>query len=128
MAYGTEAMIPLEIGLPSTRVEQYQEPDNSDCRRADLDLFPELRSEAQLRMASCRQKVARYYNAKVKPKLFRPGDLVLRKAEVSKPLDQGKLAPNWEGPYMVADTYGPRLTDWRLWKENPFSGPGTPTT
>ena len=108
MAYGTEAMIPLEIELLSTRVERYQEPDNSDCRRADLDLLPELRNEAQLRMASYRQKVVRYYNAKVRPKLFRPGDLVLRKAEVSKLLDQGKLAPSWEGPYIVADTYGPR--------------------
>ena len=108
LAYGTEAMILLEIGLPSTRVEQYQEPNNFECRRADLDLLPELRDETQLRMTSYRQKVARYYNAKVRPKLFRPGDLVLRKAEVSKPLDQGKLALNWEGPYMVADTYGPR--------------------
>ena len=101
-------MIPLEVGLPSTRVERYQEPDNSDCRRADLDLLPELRNEAQICMASYRQKVARYYNVKVRPKLFRPGDMVLRKAEVSKPLDQGKLAPNWEGPYTVAETYGPR--------------------
>ena len=94
LAYGTEAMIPLEIGLPSTRVEQYREPDNSECRRADLDLLSELRREAQLRMAFYRQKVARYYNAKVKLKLFRPGDLVLRKAEVSKPLDREKLSPN----------------------------------
>ena len=108
MVYGMEAMILLEIGLPSTRVEQYREPGNFECRRANLDLLPKLRCEAQLRMASYRQRVARYYNAKVKPKLFRPGDLVLRKAEVSKPLDQGKLAPNWEGPYMVADAYGPR--------------------
>ena len=58
-------------------------------------------------MASYRQRVARYYNAKVKLKFFRPGDLVLRKAEVSKPLNQGKLAPNWEGPYKIADTYRP---------------------
>ena len=54
LAYGMEAMIPLEIGLPSTRVEQYREPENSECRRADLDLLPELRREAQLRMASYR--------------------------------------------------------------------------
>ena len=40
LAYGTEAMIPLEIGLPSTIVEQYQESGNSECRRADLDLLP----------------------------------------------------------------------------------------
>ncbi|XP_073112305.1 uncharacterized protein [Elaeis guineensis] len=43
LAYGTEAMIPLEIGLPSIRVEQYHELDNSECRRADLDLLPEGR-------------------------------------------------------------------------------------
>ena len=54
LAYGTEAMIPLEIRLPSTRVEQYREPDNSECRRVDLDLLLELRREAQLRMASYR--------------------------------------------------------------------------
>ena len=73
-----------------------------------MDFLPELRREAQLRMASYRQKVARYYNARVKPKLFQPGDLVLRKAEVLKPLDRRKLSPNWEGPYKVADTCGPR--------------------
>ena len=101
-------MIPLEIGLPSTRVEQYREPDNSECRRADLDLLLELRCEAQLRMAFYRQKVARYYNVKVKSRLFRLGDLVLRKVEVSKPLNRRKLSPNWEGPYKIADTYGSR--------------------
>ena len=52
--------------------------------------------------------MARYYNTRVKPKLFRPEDLVLRKAEVSKPLDRGKLSPNWEGSYKIVDTYGPR--------------------
>ena len=63
-------------------------------------------------MTSYRQRVAQYYNAKVKPKFFRPGDLVLRKAKVSKPLDQGKLSPNWEEPYKIADTY--RLGAYRL--------------
>ena len=58
-------------------------------------------------MASYRQKVARYYNAKVRPKSFRPGDLILKKAEVSKPQDQEKLSPNWEGPYKIANTCRP---------------------
>ncbi|RWW24777.1 hypothetical protein GW17_00010913 [Ensete ventricosum] len=32
------------------------------------------------------------------------GDLVLRKAEVNDPTrSRGKLAPNWEGPYQIAD-------------------------
>ena len=84
LTYGTEAMIPLEIGLPSTRVEQYCEPGKFECWRADLDLLPELRCEAQLCIASYRQRVARYYNVKVKPRFFRPGDLVLKKAEVDR--------------------------------------------
>ena len=51
LAYRIEAMIPLKIGLPSIRVEQYNEPSNSECRRADLDLLPEVRQQAQIWMA-----------------------------------------------------------------------------
>ncbi|RWW68964.1 hypothetical protein BHE74_00023466, partial [Ensete ventricosum] len=45
------------------------------------------------------------YNHKVFPRQIKAGDLVLRKAEVSDPTrSRGKLAPNWEGPYRVANT------------------------
>ena len=94
LAYGIEAMIPFEIRLPSTKIEQYSEPSNSEYRRADLDLLQELRQQAQVRMAVYRQRVARYYNTRVKPKVFQFGDLILRKAKVSKPLNQEKLSPN----------------------------------
>ena len=62
---------------------------------------------AEVRMAAYQQKVARYYDRKVKRKIFWPGDLVLQKAEVSKPTEQGKLSPNWEGPYIVTETLRP---------------------
>ena len=55
-------------------------------------------------MATYRQRVAQYYNAKVKPKVFHPRNLVLRKTEVSKSLDQKKLSPNQERPYKVIET------------------------
>ena len=58
-------------------------------------------------MAAYRQRIVRYYNARVKPKVFRPEDLVLRKAKISKPLDQKKLSPNWEGPYKISETLRP---------------------
>ena len=80
-------MIPLEIGLPSARVEYYNESSNSEYRRADLDLLSEIRQQAQVRMAAYRQKVARYYNSKVKLKIFHLGDMILRKVKVSKSLD-----------------------------------------
>ena len=58
-------------------------------------------------MAAYRQKVARYYNSRVKNKVFRAGDLVLQRAAVSQPQDRGKLAPNWEGPYEVKEIVRP---------------------
>ena len=94
LAYGTEAMILLEIGLSSARIEQYSEPRNSECQRVDLDLLLEARQQAQLRMAAYQQRVVRYYNTKVKPKVFRLGDLILRKIKVSRSLDQKKLSSN----------------------------------
>ncbi|RWW56919.1 hypothetical protein BHE74_00036327, partial [Ensete ventricosum] len=42
------------------------------------------------------------YNSRVRPWQVAPGDLILRRAEVSDPTrTRGKLAPTWEGPYRV---------------------------
>ena len=100
-------MIPIEVRLPTIRVQHYEEPGNFDRRRADLDFLLEVRSMAEVRMAAYQQKVARYYDRRVKKKMFRPRDLVLRRAKVSKPTEQGKLSPNWEGPYRVTETLRP---------------------
>ena len=54
-------------------------------------------------MVADRQKIARYYNAKVKLKVFHPGDLVLKKVEVSRYLGQKKLSSNWEGSYRIIE-------------------------
>ena len=44
----------------------------------------------------------RYYNQRVKLKQFNPRDMVLRKvSQATKDLNNGKLGPNWEGPYKV---------------------------
>ena len=79
------------------------EHQNSQGLKANLDFLEEKWEEAQVRMAAYRQKVARYYNFRVKNKVFRARDLVLRRAAVSQPQDRGKLASNWEGPYEVKE-------------------------
>ena len=58
-------------------------------------------------MAAYRQKVVRYYNSRLKNKVFRAEDLVLQRATVSQPQDLGKLAPNWDGPYEVKEVVRP---------------------
>ena len=53
-------------------------------------------------MMRYQQKMAEYYNRRVKFKRLDIGDLVLRKVTTAT-IDpaQGKLGPNWEGPYRV---------------------------
>ena len=46
--------------------------------------------------------MTRYYNQRAKLKRFNPGDMVLRKvSQATKDPNDGKLGPNWEGPYKV---------------------------
>nr|GEW38472.1 uncharacterized mitochondrial protein AtMg00810-like [Tanacetum cinerariifolium] len=42
---------------------------------------------------------------KVRLTSFKPGDFMFQKNEASKVEDQGKLGPNWEGPYRVMQAY-----------------------
>ena len=43
----------------------------------------------------------RAYDKKVRPPQFREGDLVLKKILPNEQDQRGKLAPNWDGPYVV---------------------------
>ncbi|KAK3020962.1 hypothetical protein RJ639_046326 [Escallonia herrerae] len=102
LCYGTEAMLPVEIGVPTIRALHFSELNNDVGLRANLDLVEEARTQAHIRSVIVKQRVARYYNQKVRSKQFNEGDLVLRKLEVSNPkAATGKLSPNWEGPYRV---------------------------
>ena len=56
----------------------FDEQRNSQDLKANLDLLEEKWETTQVRMAAYKQKVARYYNSRVKSKAFRAGNLVLR--------------------------------------------------
>ena len=50
--------------------------------------------------------MAKHYNTKVRPRDFHVGDLVLRKVmTATRDPSQGKLGPNWEGPYKIVDCH-----------------------
>ncbi|GKV41028.1 hypothetical protein SLEP1_g48609 [Rubroshorea leprosula] len=128
LAFGTEAVIPIEIGVPSFRVTHFDERRNGQLLRENLDLLDDLREEALLRTLVYKQKIANFYNKRVRPRSFKVGDLVLRKAGLTGFETRfGKLASNWEGPYTVAevphpgvyilrDTDGKRVP--RVWNVN----------
>ncbi|GAV71077.1 hypothetical protein CFOL_v3_14571 [Cephalotus follicularis] len=95
-------MIPVEIGVQSSRVVHFSEENNEEGLKALLDLVEELRDKAAIKVTAYQQRVGRYYNKRVHPQPLREGDLVLRNSAIADPTNTiGKLAPNWEGPYNV---------------------------
>jgi transposase InsO family protein len=107
LAYGVEAVIPLEVGIPTTRTTDFAVETNEDNLRKDLDLSEERRDLATVRLASYQQRIKREHDRNINHRVFRIGDLVLRKvmANTRRP-NEGKLGPNWEGPYKVVSLAG----------------------
>ena len=102
LTYGTEIVIPVEVGLTSLRREFFDEQINDDQLKQNLDYLDEVRDQASQRMAKYQQKMAEYYNRRVKLKRFNIRDLILWKVTpATKDPTQGKLGPTWERPHRV---------------------------
>jgi hypothetical protein len=107
LAYGVEAVIPLEVGLPTTRTTEFDAEQNEDNLRKDLDLVEEMRDIAAIRLTSYQRQMKRGYDRNIRPRSFQINDLVLRKVVANtRNLNDGKLGPNWEGPYKVTSFAG----------------------
>ncbi|KAA3483412.1 rve domain-containing protein [Gossypium australe] len=66
LVYGTEAVIPVEIGMRSHRTQHFEEGVNQEPIRLNLDLIDGFREVVEIKNATRAQQVARYYNSKVK--------------------------------------------------------------
>ena len=68
----------------------------------DLDMANKLREAAAVRISLYHHKLANLYNRRVKPRMFQPEDLVLRKVfENTADQSAGKFQPDRDGPYIV---------------------------
>ena len=101
LTYGSEAVIPAEIGMPAYRTMTFNPDDNEEERRLNLNLLQERREMAAIWEAKYKTKIEQYYNHRVHPVSFKVGDFVYRRNEASKVESQRKLGPNWEGPYRI---------------------------
>uniref|UniRef100_A0A2N9F3Z1 Uncharacterized protein n=1 Tax=Fagus sylvatica TaxID=28930 RepID=A0A2N9F3Z1_FAGSY len=108
MTFGSEAVVPVEIELTTLRTSAYDDQQNEEQLCLNLDLIDEVRETAEARMKRYQEKMARHYNSKVKPRQLSIGDLVLRKVTLAtRNPSEGKLGPNWEGPYKVIEIRRP---------------------
>ena len=95
LAYGSETVIPVEVHMANHRVTMYQDKDNEEQLRLNLDLIDEVRTDADKRTARYKNLMARQHDAMVKPMRFNIGDLVLKKVSLAtrNPAHR-KLGPN----------------------------------
>ncbi|GKV02663.1 hypothetical protein SLEP1_g15062 [Rubroshorea leprosula] len=109
LAYGVEAVIPVEVGLPYDRSDRHDDLNNEQLLRENLNLVEEVKEMSRIKNMAHQSCVAKFYNKRVRARQFQVGNLVLRKVGLTNVYSHmGKLAPNWEGPYMVVYIERPR--------------------
>ena len=79
LTYGTEAVIPVEVEVTNIKREVFDDESNGDHLRINLDCLDEVREKTSIRMTKDQQKMAEYYNKRVKLRRLDIGDLIQRK-------------------------------------------------
>ena len=112
LVYGTEAIAPIEIVIPTPCVIQRTENDVDasmceELRTCDLEALEEARNQLLEKTRRYHLKMVRAYGKIVKEKIFVTGQLVLKAANyVRKGLPSlSKFASNWEGPYVIREAH-----------------------
>nr|GEV91146.1 reverse transcriptase domain-containing protein [Tanacetum cinerariifolium] len=87
LTYGTKAVIPAEIRMPTYRTAVVNVVHNNQEIRLNLDLLEERRECAAIREAKEKLKMTKYYNTRVRSVTFRPRDFVYCSNEASHAMD-----------------------------------------
>lgn len=74
MIFGTKAVIPVEITHPSPQIQVYDPTTNEEGLSLDRDLLEEKREASHLHNLQNKQRIARYYNLRVKTRTLKVGD------------------------------------------------------
>ncbi|WRX13925.1 Integrase [Theobroma cacao] len=108
LVYGAEAVLPVEVEIPSLRVLMETELEDAEWVRSryeQLNLIEEKRLAALCHGQMYQRRMMRAYEKKVHPRQFREGELVLKRILPNQTDFRGKWMPNWEGPYVVKKAF-----------------------
>ncbi|XP_004308743.1 PREDICTED: uncharacterized protein LOC101305805 [Fragaria vesca subsp. vesca] len=103
LAFGTEAVLPIETSIPSRRVENFDATTNEEGLQLNINLIEERRERADLHNQVYKQRVARHYNSKVRTRTLGLRDWVMKKIMTKT----AGLDPTWEGLYEIVEEVGP---------------------
>ncbi|XP_039029195.1 LOW QUALITY PROTEIN: uncharacterized protein LOC120163293 [Hibiscus syriacus] len=108
LVYGMEAVLPIEVEIPSLRILRETKLDESEWIQARVDqlnLIEEKRLKAICHGQMYQKRMMKSHDKKVHPREFQEGDLVLKKILPIHKDFRGKWMPNWEGPYVVKKAF-----------------------
>ena len=94
----------MEVEIPSIRVlmeAKLTEAEWCQTRFDQLNLIEEKRLTVMCHGQLYQQRMKKAFDKKVKPRVFREGDLVFKKILSFKANSRGKWTPNYKGPYVV---------------------------
>ena len=104
LMYGTEAVIPAEVEIPSLRIIQEAELSNVEwvSKRIDqLTLIDEKRIVAVCHGQLYKQRIICAFHKRVRARFFEVGQLVLKRIFPHQDEYKGKFVPNWQGSYVI---------------------------
>lgn len=92
MVYRVDVMIPMKINSPTWRRLKFNEDLNNEGLDNLDDFIEEIRGMTHVRECTAKQRMARRFNTRVRPRSFQEGDLVLK--IITDTQNKGKLSPN----------------------------------
>ncbi|GAA0154398.1 hypothetical protein LIER_12391 [Lithospermum erythrorhizon] len=109
LVHGVEAVLPLEVQIPSLRVavnEEITREEATKLRLQELDSLDEHRLNAHQRLESYQSRITKSYNKRVRHRSYQVRDVVFdvrRSIHIQR--KNAKMVPKWDGPYVVQETY-----------------------
>jgi hypothetical protein len=108
LVYGMEAVLPVEVEIPSLRVMMDVKLDEAEWVQArfdELNLIEEKRLAAVCHGQLYQRRMKKAFDQKVRPRSYQIGDLVLKRILPPGTDNRGKWTPNYEGPYVVKKVF-----------------------
>ena len=108
LVYGMEAILPIEVEIPSMRVlmeAKLTEAEWCQSRHDELNLIQEKRITTLCHGQLYQQRLKKAFDKKVRSRVFKTGDLVLKEIPSFLTDARGKWTPNYDGPYVVKKAF-----------------------
>ncbi|XP_070014702.1 uncharacterized protein [Nicotiana sylvestris] len=107
LVYGTEAVIPAEVEIPSLSVIEEAELSDVEWIRSHYEQLAFIDGKRMIALSHgqlYQNKMSRAFNKRVKQRQLAPGQLVLKKIFPHQDEAKGKFPPNWQGGCLITES------------------------